>query len=216
METTILVTCKRIAMQNRHAFRLQIMEWFEDRIVPSLASAPAPMVVPCESVPLPLLIPYRVPVPEADDDSVPSASSQAVQDIRDAFTTFLNDYFQAVRSVFPGASQDGQIDTLADRCTFDAEVDDALQVLDGRLSDIVNSVSSNPASSTLTVGICAAILGDGPDSLKSQLAVLPTPAGSQETLLREFTLGTFQAVAGVLALIAGDVAQILNALSWRG
>jgi hypothetical protein len=116
--------------------------------------------------------------------------------------------------VFQGASQYGQIDTLADRSTFDAEVNAALQVLDGRLSDIVNSVNSDPGSSTLTVGIREVILGDGPDSLRSQLAVLPTPAGSQATMLQEFTLGTFQAVAGVLALIMGDVSQILDTSSW--
>jgi hypothetical protein len=190
------------------------MEWLEDRLVPSLASAPAPMVVPCESVPLPPLIQHSVPVPGADDDSVPSSWWQALQNIRDAFTTFLNDYFQAVRSVFLGASQYGQIDTLADRSTFDADVNAALQVLDGRLSEIVNSVNSDPASSTLTVGIREAILGDGPDSLKSQLAVLPTPTGSQATMLREFTRGTLQAVAGVLALIMGDVSQILDTSSW--
>jgi hypothetical protein len=33
-------------------------------------------------------------------------------------------------------------------------------------------------------------------------------------MLREFTLGTFQAVAGVLALIMGDVSQILDSSSW--
>jgi hypothetical protein len=202
-------------MRKRHAFRPRIMEWLEDRLVPSLASTPPPMVGPCGSVPLPLLIRYSVPVPGADDDFVPNSSWQALQDIRDAFTTFLNDYFQAVRSVFLGASQCGQIDTVARRSTFDAEVNTALQVLDGRLSDIVNSVNSDPASSTLTVGIREAILGDGPDSLKSQLAVLPTPAGSQATMLREFTLGTFQTVAGVLALIMGEVAQTLDSSSWR-
>jgi hypothetical protein len=192
------------------------MEWLEDRLVPSLASAPAPMVIPCESVPLPPLIQYRVPVPVpgADEDSAPDSSSQALQDIRGAFATFLNVYFQAVRSVFLGASQYGQIDTLADRSTFDAEVNAALQALDGRLSDIVNSVNSDPASSTLTVGIREALLGDGPDSLKTQLAVLPTPAGSQARMLREFTLGTVQAVGGVLALIMRDVSQILNSSSW--
>jgi hypothetical protein len=191
------------------------MEWLEDRLVPRLASASAPMIVPCESVPVPPLLQDTVPVPESDDGFVQSASSQALQDIRDAFTTFLNEYFQAVRSVFLGASRYGQIDTLADRSTFDADVDAALQVLDGRLCDIVNSVNSDPASSTLTAAIREAILGDAPDSLKRQLAVLPTPAGSQATLLREFTLDTFQAVAGVLALIICDVSQILDASSWR-
>jgi hypothetical protein len=202
-------------MRKRHAFRPQITEWLEDRLVPSLASAPAQMVVPCEPVPLPPLFRYRVLVPGAGDDSGPNPSWQALQDIRDAFTTFLSDYFQAVRSAFLGASQYGQTDALADRSTFDADVRAALQVLDGRVSDIVNSVNRDPASSTLTVGIREAILGDGPDSLRNQLAVLPTPAGSQATIFRELTLGTFRAVAGVLALIMEGVSQIVDSSSWR-
>jgi hypothetical protein len=206
---------RRIPMRKRHALHPKIMEWLEDRLVPSLASAPAPIVVPCESVPLPPLFRYDVKVPGAGDESRPSSLWQVLRDIRGAFTTFLNDYFHAVPPVFLGASQHGQIDALADRSTFDADVTAALQVLDGRLSDIVNSVNSDPASSTLTVGIHEAILGDGPDSLKRQLAALPTPAGSHASMFQEFTRGTFQAVGDVLALIMQDVAQILDSSSWR-
>jgi len=142
-------------------------------------------------------------------DSAFNALASLVETVRADFSIFLREYFQAVQQVLLRAGPEGRGDAAANRPDFDAAVTAALQSLERRLEDALNGVTSDPASATLTAGASATIVGDGPDSLRSQLALLPTPARSSPPMIRDFTLDTFRIVASVLALVTGDLAHVL-------
>jgi hypothetical protein len=149
-------------------------------------------------------------------DSDESALSSVADEIRAAFSIFLREYFQALAQVLLKAGPEGRVDASANRPAFDWNVGVALHSLDMRLGDALYAVDSDPASSTLTPGASAMIVGNGPDSLMTQLALLPTPAWSSAAMIREFTLDTFRIVASVLALVTGDLAHVLAASRNRG
>jgi hypothetical protein len=158
----------------------------------------------------------RVPVAEAtgastflSDSSTLSTPSttKAANDVRSAFGNFLNDYFQAVRGTLLAPSTAGQVNPAANRAAFDAKVNQAIQTLETRLS---TTLTRYPATSGLGPQIQAALEGNDASSLKNQLGTLPTPAGSQASLVRSFTLGSTQAIAQALSLISGEVSTVLN------
>jgi hypothetical protein len=149
----------------------------------------------------------QVSIVTADGDPTTREWDQAVQRVRSAFTTFLIEYQKAVRDVLLRAGADGTIDPPAHRAAFDARVDAALQALGDRLS---RDPALDPAAPDLAARLREAIAGGGADSLKARLAALPTPTGSQATLVREFTLGSIRAIADALALIMGDVSRFLS------
>jgi hypothetical protein len=139
--------------------------------------------------------------------SASSSSSKAANDVRSAFGNFLNDYFQAVQNTLMAPDATGQVNPAANRSAFDAKVNQALQTLETRLS---TRLTRYPATTGLGPQIQSAIEGSDASSLKSQLANLATPTGSQASVVRNFTLGSTQAIAQVLSLISGDVANLLG------
>jgi hypothetical protein len=156
----------------------------------------------------------RVPVAEAvgpattgadatATTSPSSPSSIAANDVRSAFTNFLNDYFGAVQKVLlaPGSSPQ------ANRAAFNAKVAQSLQSLENSLTA---TLGRYPATAGLGPQIKAAIEGPGASSLQGQLASLATPQGAQAAVVREFTLGSTQAIAQALALISGDVSKLIG------
>ena len=142
-------------------------------------------------------------------DSARSGLSQVVEEVRAGFSIFLREYFRAVQHVLLRTGPNGPRDAAVRRPEFDSAVSAALESLDVRLGDALNGANSDPASATLTAGASATIVGEGPDSLRTQLALLPTPARCSPPMIREFTLDTFRIVASVLALVTGDLAHVL-------
>jgi hypothetical protein len=152
----------------------------------------------------------RVPVAESTNGSliaatspISSASSPAVGEVRSAFNNFLNDYFKAVQGVLlTPTGGAGAVNPQARRAAFDAEVDQALRALESRLSA---ALARDQATSGLAPKVLAVVGGDGPASLKGQLASLPTPEAPQASIVRDFTLGSTRAIARALAQITGDL-----------
>jgi hypothetical protein len=136
-----------------------------------------------------------------------SASTIAANQVRSAFGNFLNDYFQAVQNTLlaPGAS--GQANPTASRAAFNAEVNQAIQTLETRLT---TTLSQTRSTAGLGPQVLATLEGNGGSSLKSQLTNLATPSGTEATVVRDFTLGSTQAIAQALSLISGDVAAALS------
>jgi predicted TIM-barrel enzyme len=134
------------------------------------------------------------------------ASTDAAQEIRKAFGAFLDDYFQAMKAVLL-ANQGGTVNPQATRADFDAHVSKALQALGGSLS---GTLSRYPAAWGLASQIRESIASDQAASLKSQLKGLPTPAGPQAAIVRDFTMGSIKLVADALSMITGNVSQALN------
>jgi hypothetical protein len=158
----------------------------EDRLVPSLAIAPPPPIALGQHMPLPAQAQPRVN---------PQASA--------AFATFLQSYSAAVDSILLAPDADGTINPSANRAAFDAAVEQALETL---ANDLVASLGSVSPSSPLATQVVVAILGDSPDSLKSQLMALSTTAieqgASARTVVADATQATRQASALVADLIA--------------
>ncbi len=182
--------------------------------VSTTVQAPIPLVVTTAEQVRPTL---RPPVSSEDlavsfiaepaSTSSSSASTKAAGDVRSAFNNFLNDYFKAVQGVLLAPDAAGQVNPRGSRAAFDARVGQALQALDLRLT---SALGRYPATSTLAPQIKSALEGAGAASLKGQLANLPTPGGPQAAVVRDFTLGSTQAIARALSLISGDVTRALT------
>ena len=136
-----------------------------------------------------------------------SPSPKAADDVRSAFGNFLNDYFKAVQGTLLAPGSAGQVSPQANRAAFDAKVNQSLQSLETSLSA---SLGRYPATSGLGPQIKSALEGNGPSSLKAQLANLATPQGAQSAVVRDFTLGSTRAIAQALAAIGGDVAKLVG------
>lgn len=155
----------------------------------------------------PPVAPGDVAPPSTVGDLAASPSAGATQGVRSAFGDFLKDYFRAVDGVLLAAGPDGRVAPGAHRADFDAQVDRALERLGGELTA---TLGRHPAASSMVPKVLRAVEGDGPDSLRSRLGALPTPAGPQAATVRDFTLGSTRAVAGILAMISDDVARLLR------
>jgi hypothetical protein len=153
-----------------------------------------------------ILIPQGVPSATEAAGTATGASADVAQQIRQAFGTFLEDYFQAVKGVLL-ANQGGTVNPQATRAEFDAHVSRALQALGGNLS---GTLVRYPAASGLAPQIRESIASDQAASLKSQLKGLPTPAGPQAAIVRDFTMGSVKLVADALSMITGNVSQALR------
>jgi hypothetical protein len=156
-----------MTMSNRRAFRPQVTEILEDRLVPSLASIPTPTILLGRVVPLP-----------------PQVQVQANPQMQAAFDAFIRSYTQAVDHVLLGPPPGGLVDPSANRPAFDAAVKQALGTL---ASNLVASLGNVSANSTLAAQIYDAIVGDSPGSLESQLLALSTSAIAQNSALSSLT-----------------------------
>jgi hypothetical protein len=136
-----------------------------------------------------------------------SSSSKAGEDVRSAFGGFLNDYFKAVQGTLMAAGSNGQVNPSTNRAAFDVKVNQSLQSLETALTA---SLARYPATSGLGPQIQSAIEGNGPSSLKTQLASLATPQGAQATVVRNFTQASAQAIDQALAAISGDIAKLMG------
>jgi hypothetical protein len=145
--------------------------------------------------------------PTSTSSSSSLTSTRAANDVRSAFGNFLNDYFQAVQNTLLATDAAGQVNPTANRTAFDAQVNQALQSLETRLS---TTLTRYPAATGLGPQIQSALEGNGASSLKTQLTNLATPSSTQATVVRDFTLGSTQAIAQALSLISGDVASALS------
>ena len=135
------------------------------------------------------------------------SSAKAVQGVRAAFASFLDAGLVAVHHTLLAPRTDGTVDPAANRPAFDARVDAALQAL---AAGLAADLGHSPAVAALAARTQAAIVGDGPDSLRGRLAALPTPTGAQPAQVRAFTLATTRTIGQALAQVAGDVARSLR------
>jgi hypothetical protein len=138
----------------------------------------------------------------------PEVSSRALIQVRGAFGAFLTHYFQAVRDVLLAPGANGRPDPTARRADFDARVGASLRALSDTVSGSLRDAGL-PESSGLVPRVEEAIAGDGPGSLEERLSGLPTPEGPEAAMVRDFTLGSFQAVVGVFSRVAGDLLRAL-------
>jgi hypothetical protein len=136
------------------------------------------------------------------------SATQAIRDVQSAFSGFLTTYFTAVKDVLLAADASGTSNPTANRSAFDNQVNKTLQALSDRLS---RDLANVPAASALTARVKDAVIGDNPASLASRLPALPTPAGPEAALVREFTLGSFRTITNVFALISGDISKVFDA-----
>ena len=137
--------------------------------------------------------------------STPSivSSSSPLKTIRGALADFMDDYLASAQQVLFAAGADGRVDPAANREAFDDEVAASASLLEARVSAIL---ATDPATSYLASSFEEAIVGHDPRSLANQLAALPTPEVPGAAVVREFTLGSFRAVADLLEVIAGGLA----------
>jgi hypothetical protein len=169
-----------------------------DAQVAELIPMAGPTLVAQGSTPAtePLFVDYR--------NSKSGSATQAIRDVQSAFSGFLTTYFTAVRDVLLAADASGTIDPSANRALFDNQVNKTLQALSDRLS---RDLADTPAALALTARVQDAVMGEEPESLAAGLAILPTPAGPEAALVREFTLSSFRAITNVFALISGDISK---------
>jgi hypothetical protein len=132
------------------------------------------------------------------------APAKPADDVRSAFNTFLGSYFQAAQATLLA---NGSSTPQANRAAFNAEVGQAIQTLE---TSLTTALSRYPATSGLGPQIQSTLGGTGQTGLKSQLAKLATPEGAQAAVVREFTLGSTQAIAQALAAITGEVARLVT------
>jgi hypothetical protein len=171
----------------------------------------APLVSAAAGTPVAQVAASAVPAPKVDYGILPAKSaSDVIQRVRASFSTFLTTYFRAARDVLLAPGPDGTVDPTLHRADFDADVQQALQAL---ADDLTASLDGVPASTGLAARLVQVTVGDDPDSLGSQLAGIPTPAGAEADMVRAFTLESFRTVANAIALISGDVTQFLSASS---
>ena len=175
-------------------------------LVPNVVNT-AEQVRPTTVIPVTEAVGTASSTTDAGSTTNPSSpSTKAADDVRSLFGTFLNDYFKAVQGTLLATGSNGQVSPQANRAAFDAKVNQALQSLQSSLSA---SLARYPATSGLGPQIQSAIEGNGASSLKGQLASLATPQAAQAAVVRNFTLGSTQAIAQALAAITGDVAKVM-------
>jgi hypothetical protein len=149
------------------------------------------------------IVPASPTVPLVGNDNVTiDTSSEVPLKVRNAFSNFMNDYFQTLKDVLMSAGTDGTVDPAAHRSEFDAKATSSLQSL---INDISDSAASSPAASTQSSQFREAAVGDGPGSLKNQLAALATPTGLEVATVRDFTLGSFRAIVSLFTRITEDL-----------
>jgi hypothetical protein len=175
-------------------------------LVPNMVST-AEQVRPTTVIPVAEAVGTSTTTDRASTANPLPPSTNAANDVRSAFGNFLNDYFKAVQGTLLAPGSNGQVNPQANRAAFNTKVNVAIQSLETTLS---SSLSRYPAVSGLAPRIQSAIEGDGPGSLKGQLANLATPQGAQATVVRDFTLQSTQAIAQALSLISGDVTKLMR------
>ena len=141
--------------------------------------------------------------------TVVSTTPLTTQKVRAAFSTFLNKYYSAVQKTLLAPGADGTVNPAANRPAFDAEVSEAVKVLN---STVNTAVGALPASSNLATKAQAALVG-GPGSLQAQLSALPTPGNAQPATVGAFGVSSTQAVGNVLALLLGDVSTYVRGVA---
>jgi hypothetical protein len=224
-------------MRNRRAFRPQAWDMLEDRLVPSLASVPPPIILLGHTVPLP---------PQVQVQDNPQVSA--------AFDAFIRSYTQAIDTVLLAPGPRGSAEPSANREAFDAVVKQALTQVreafgaflddyfravrdvllamgpDGRVDASANrsgfdarvaaslrtlnatisaGLQSDHSAPDLTERVRDAVL-DSPGNLAGRLASLPTPAGSEAATVRDFTLSAFRAIVSAFSLITADLSRVVT------
>ncbi|SIO62536.1 hypothetical protein SAMN05444166_7075 [Singulisphaera sp. GP187] len=155
----------------------------------------------------PLVIQAIVPattavVTSGNDDATIELSSQSLTGVRNAFSEFMDDYYQEVKNILLAPDPHGKIDPAASRPDFDAKITVSLQAL---LDEVSESGAFRRATREQTAGIQEQILGNDSSSLKNQLAALASPAGREATLVRDFTLGSFRTIVGLFTRISEGI-----------
>ena len=185
-------------MRMRREFRPQVSEWLEGRVVPSTAAATVPPPAPA------IVLGQAVPLPSA-------ATSNA--GVQAAFDTFIQGYRQAVATVLFSAGPGGAVDPAANRASFDAVVQQGLITLADQVVAALGNLASDPA---VVAQVRAAILGDSPDSLASQLQSLPTATIAQDFADGAVPDAVLQAARQALALATGQALATGRALVAQG
>ena len=175
-------------MRRRRAFNPQVWDVLEDRVVPSLAAVAPPPILLGQTVALPPQVQH---------------SSQ----VHAAFDAFAKSYLAAIDSVLLAPDRSGVVDPAANRPAFDAAVKQALETLAQR---VVASLDAQSPGSALSTQIVDAILGEGADSLESQLMALSTAAiegtaSETQSLAADATQTMQQAATRVAAMIDAPV-----------
>jgi hypothetical protein len=149
------------------------------------------------------IVPASPTVPLVGNDNVTiDTSSEVVLNVRNAFSKFMNDYFQTLKDVLMPAGKDGTVDPAAHRSEFDAKVASSLQSL---INEISEGVASSSTASGQIIQFREEVVGDDPGSLKNQLAALATPPGPEAAAVRDFTLGSFRSIVSLFTRITGDL-----------
>ena len=144
-------------MRTHRAFRPWLSEVLEPRAVPSTSGVATPTGVLGITVTLPAQV---------------SPSNPRVQA---AFAAFDRSYIRAVDTILLAPGADGLVVPLRNREAFDASVERSLEALAGQLILSLNPATT-PADSAAASQVVSAIVGDGANSLESQLLALPTTA----------------------------------------
>ena len=134
-----------------------------------------------------------------NNDATIDLSSQSLTEVRNAFSTFMNDYFQGVKDVLLAPDPYGKIDPSASRSVFDAKVTVSLQAL---IDEVSASGAFRGTSLESAEVLREEFLGNDPGSLKNQLASLPSPTGPEATMVRDFTLGSFRSIVGLFTRVS--------------
>lgn len=137
-----------------------------------------------------------------NDDATIDLSSQGLTEVRNAFSTFMGDYFREVKDVLLAPDPHGKFDPAASRSDFDAKITMSLQAL---IDEVSENGALRGATQEQTDRIRVEILGNDPGSLKNQLASLPSPTGPEATMVRDFTLGSFRTIVGLFARVGASL-----------
>lgn len=137
-----------------------------------------------------------------DKDATIDLSPRSNTELRNAFSGFMNDYFQTVRDVLLAPDSNGQLDPSANRAEFNAKVEISLQALVDAIS-VIGALRG--AGLQQTARIRLELPSNEPGHLKQQLASLPNPIGPEATLVRDFTLGSFRTIVALFTRLSGPI-----------
>ncbi|MDB5353115.1 MAG: hypothetical protein JWN86_4362 [Planctomycetota bacterium] len=155
-----------------------------------------------DAVESPLLQAVRTAtLPTTTPPATPTAL-QALPQVRQAFSTFQASYNNDVQTVLYKADATGNVNPATNRAAFDAQVATDLATLSTSVHTALNGVPNNTA---LLSQLDAVITGSGSDSLKTQLANLPTPTGAFTFSTRLFRLQSNFAIALASQVAASDI-----------
>jgi hypothetical protein len=169
-------------MRVRRAFRPQVCDLLEDRVVPSPATLQPPAIVMGHPVPLP----------------PPLEGSPQVQQ---AFAVFTQFYVQAVDDVLLAPGPNGSVDPAANRAAFDAAVSQALDTLAGNLVSVLGNV---PLNSPAVSEVIDTIIGADAGSLESLLMAQSTASIEQAAAAGTPGAVLLPAIGQALARLTGQ------------